>query len=230
MRRITSLIVLIAFSLMLFGCASNYGTYGGQPSPAAAGTQGALIGGALGAALGAAIDTDDRGTGALIGGLLGAALGWVIGQYYATQVRSQSQLVSQDPQAQMYYQQAVHQQRPQLIDLNAQLDPSPVRPGSTVGLAADYKFVTPPGEQVPVSEERRIYDAQRNLLYKDVKNSVRDGGEYRTVQEFKVPAQAQEGKYYYQVAVDVAGQKKDSGQREFLLARVNGKLVVVAMK
>ncbi len=230
MKRAISLMVLIAFSLMLFGCASDYGTYGGQPSPAASGTQGALIGGALGAALGAAIDTDNRGTGALIGGLLGAALGWVIGQYYATQVRNQSQLVATNPQAQMYYQQAVREQRPQLIDLNAQLNPSPVRPGSTVGLAADYTFVTPPGEQVPVSEERRIYDAQKNLLYNDVKQSTREGGQYRTVQEFKVPAQAQEGRYYYQVAVDVAGQKKDSGQREFVLARINGKLVVVAMK
>ena len=83
---------------------------------------------------------------------------------------------------------------------------------------------------MPVSEERRIYDAQRNLLYNDVKQSVREGGEYRTVQEFKVPAQAQEGKYYYQVAVDVAGQKRDSGQREFLLAKVDGQWVVIALK
>ncbi len=230
MKRTVSLIVLIAFSLMLFGCATDYGPYGGQPSSTTTGAQGALVGGALGAALGAAIDSNDRGTGALIGGLLGAALGWVIGQYYVSQVRSQQQLVSQDPQAQMYYQQAVHMQKPQLIDLNAQLNPSPVRPGSTVGLAADYTFVTPPGKQVPVSEERKIYDAQHNLLYNDVKQSVREGGEYRTVQEFKVPARAQEGKYYYQVAVDVAGQKRDSGQREFLLAKVDGQWVAIALK
>lgn len=227
MKKTVCLIVMITFSMMLFGCAT---TYNQQPSSMQTGTQGAVLGGALGAALGAAIDTDNRGTGALIGGLLGAALGWVVGQYYATQLRSQPQMVSQDPQAQMYYQQAVQQQRPQLMNLNAQLNPTPVRPGSTVGLAADYAFVTPPGQQAPVSEERKIYDANKRLLYNDVKQSTRQGGQYRTVQEFKIPAQAQEGRYYYDVGVNVAGQRMNSGQKSFLLARINGKLMVVAVK
>ncbi len=230
MTRMVSLFVLIAFSVTLFGCTAGYGTYGGQTTPAEAGAQGALIGGALGAAIGAVIDKDDRGTGALLGGLLGAALGWVVGQYYVSMIMDQQQLIKQDPEAEKYYKQAKQRQEPQLIDLNAQLDPNPVRPGSTVGLAADYTFVTPPGEEVTVSEERKIYDAQKNLLYDDVKHSSRKGGQYRTVQEFKVPDQAQEGKYYYEVAVDVAGKKKDSGQREFLLAKVNGKMVIFAMK
>ena len=197
MRYVSSLLVVVlVVSLSVSGCE----TVSEHQKTAI----GAGAGAAGGAVLGGLISRST--TGVVVGGLLGALMGGAVGYYLERQDRTGAEAVAAsgyDPAQGI----VVRVER-------VQTDPTTLRPGETVKLAATYTVLTPNATQTVTVRETREVRQGGNLVANPTTEFSRANGTFTSALPITLPATAHRGAYEVTTTVAV-GDRVSRGTTAF---------------
>jgi outer membrane lipoprotein SlyB len=199
-RKLVSIIVIMIFMTVTFGCASIPEQHKGAAT-------GAGIGAATGAVAGALLGSSGAKTEmALLGGLVGALAGGVIGHYAYDKKKS-----SEETAAKYKYKTS---QGMMIRIEDAFVYPVMVRPGETVDLKMTYAVLgVPAGQEVSIKEIREI--RYKGEIYgKPQTNVTREDGTYTSVIPLTLPPDAKSGKYSVIMTVETS-KMSDSKEVSF---------------
>jgi uncharacterized membrane protein len=193
--KIVSIVTILSFMVVLFGCASIPEEHKGAAT-------GAAVGGATGVIAGAVLgDTK----GAIIGGLAGALIGGLVGHYAYDQKKTKEET------AQKYnYQSSMGTM---LRIENVAAVPATVKPGEKVDLNATYAVLEAADKDINITETREIRMGGE-LVGKPEVNVTRRGGTYSSTVPLFLPSDAKPGTYT--VVTTIQSQNaKDSKETAF---------------
>lgn len=193
--KIVSIITILSFMVVLFGCASIPEEHKGAAT-------GAAVGGATGVIAGAVLgDTK----GAVIGGLAGALIGGLVGHYAYDQKKTK------DETAQKYgYQSSMGTM---LRIENVAAVPATVKPGEKVDLNATYAVLEAADKDINITETREIRMGGA-LVGKPEVNVARRGGTYSSTVPLFLPSDAKPGTYTVITTIQ-SENAKDSKETTF---------------
>lgn len=199
MKRLIAYVLIVCFSISLYGCATGTGT-------------GALAGGAVGAGVGAAVSRHNPWVGALIGGAIGAAAGAVIGHYIDEQKKNRQQSIK-DTNYRASQGQVVRIE-------DAETIPVTVKPGETIGLKASYYALSPDQRaQVRIRETRIIRYNGQPIMDPIVRDVIKDQGLTSSTAKMTIPRDAQPGNYEVITIID-NGYTKDTRTDNFYVQSI----------
>jgi uncharacterized membrane protein len=197
--RIISIVTILAFMVVLFGCASIPEEHKGAAT-------GAAVGGATGVLAGAVLGKSGSKTGtAIIGGLAGALVGGLIGHYAYDQKKTKEET------AQKYAYQSSMGTVLRIEGVTAM--PSVVKPGEKVDLNATYAVLAPTDTDITITETREIRMGGE-LVGKPEVNVTRRGGTYSSTVPLFLPSDAKPGTYTVMTTIQ-SEKAKDSKQTSF---------------
>jgi uncharacterized membrane protein len=193
--KIVSIVTIISFMVVLFGCASIPEEHKGAAT-------GAAVGGAAGVLAGAALgDTK----GAIIGGLAGALIGGLVGHYAYDQKKTK------DETAQKYGYQSSMGTVLRIEDVAAM--PTAVKPGDKVDLKVTYAVLEAADKDINITETREIKMGSE-LVGKPEVNVTRRGGTYSSTVPLFLPSDAKPGTYTVVTTIQTE-KAKDSRETSF---------------
>lgn len=197
--KIVSIITILSFMIVLFGCASIPEEHKGAAT-------GAGIGAATGAVAGAVLAGKGSGTeGAILGGLAGALIGGLVGHYAYDQKKTK------DETAQKYGYQSSMGTMLRIEDVAAM--PASVKPGDKVDLKVTYAVLEAADKDVNITETREIRMGNE-LVGKPEVSVTRRGGTYSSTVPLFLPSDAKSGTYT--VVTSIQSQNaKDSKETVF---------------
>lgn len=199
MKKILTLITMIAFLWGYLGCATLE-EHKGAATGAAVGAAAGTVVGAVAGAKGHKTET------AIIGGLVGGLIGGVVG-HYAYDVRR-----SREETVQKYNYQPTSGTMIRIEEVSA--IPNTLRPGEKVDLRVTYALLTPdPNIEINVTEIREIR-FQGELVGKPEVNVVRKGSTYSSSLPLFLPQDAKKGTYQVLITVQTANAR-DSREINF---------------
>lgn len=178
--RIISIVTILSFMFVVFGCASI-------PEEHKGATTGAAVGGATGALAGALLaERGAKTETAILGGLAGALVGGLIGHYAYDAKKTKEET------AQKYNYQPSMGTMLRIEDVSA--IPATVKPGDKVELKATYAVLESADKDMSITEIREIR-MEGELIGKPEANVVRRGGTYSSSVPVFLPSNAKPGKY-----------------------------------
>jgi uncharacterized membrane protein len=197
--RIISIVTILAFMVVLFGCASIPEEHKGAAT-------GAAVGGATGVLAGAVLGKSGSKTGtAIIGGLAGALVGGLIGHYAYDQKKTKEET------AQKYAYQSSMGTVLRIEGVTAM--PSVVKPGEKVDLNATYAVLAATDTDINITETREIRIGGE-LVGKPEVNVTRRGGTYSSTVPLFLPSDAKPGTYTVMMTIQ-SENAKDSRETSF---------------
>ncbi len=197
--RIISIVTILAFMVVLFGCAS-------MPEEHKGAATGAAVGGATGVLAGAVLGKSGSKTGtAIIGGLAGALVGGLIGHYAYDQKKTKEET------AQKYAYQSSMGTVLRIEGVTAM--PSVVKPGEKVDLNATYAVLAATDTDINITETREIRIGGE-LVGKPEVNVTRRGGTYSSTVPLFLPSDAKPGTYTVMMTIQ-SENAKDSRETSF---------------
>lgn len=198
--RIIAVVVLIAFSTGMLGCASIPEEHEGAAT-------GAGVGAATGAVAGALLGSHGAKTEmAILGGLLGALAGGLIGHYAYDQKRS-----AEETDKKYGY---TSSGRPRVVIENVSASPRTVNPGDSVNLAATYAIMGVSRDRdISVLETREIRH-NGELVGRPEVRITQTGGTFDSTVPLTLPQGADAGKYIVVTTIQ-AGDASDSRETTF---------------
>ena len=197
--RIISIVTILAFTVVLFGCASIPEEHKGAAT-------GAAVGGATGVLAGAVLGKSGSKTGtAIIGGLAGALVGGLIGHYAYDQKKTKEET------AQKYAYQSSMGTVLRIEGVTAM--PSVVKPGEKVDLSATYAVLAATDTDINITETREIRIGGE-LVGKPEVNVTRRGGTYSSTVPLFLPSDAKPGTYTVMMTIQ-SENAKDSRETSF---------------
>jgi hypothetical protein len=199
MKRLMSFILIVCFSISLFGCATGRGT-------------GAIAGGAIGAGVGAAVSKKNPLLGALAGGIIGAIAGTAIGNYIDEQKKSRAESIRETN----YKPSQGNMVRIQEVTS----DPVRVKPGEIIGLKTSYYVLSPSfSGQVKIVESRVIKYNEQPVMEPLVREVRKDQGLTSSTVKVPIPDDASEGEYSVITIID-NGSNKDQSISKFYVQKI----------
>ncbi len=197
--KIISIVTILSFMVVLFGCASIPEEHKGAAT-------GAAVGGATGVLAGAVLGKSGAKTGtAIIGGLAGALVGGLIGHYAYDQKKTKEET------AQKYAYQSSMGTVLRIEDVTAM--PSVVKPGEKVDLNATYAVLAATDTDINITETREIRIGGE-LVGKPEVNVTRRGGTYSSTVPLFLPSDAKPGTYTVMTTIQ-SENAKDSRETSF---------------
>jgi uncharacterized membrane protein len=197
--RIISIVTILAFMVVLFGCASIPEEHKGAAT-------GAAVGGATGVLAGAVLGKSGSKTGtAIIGGLAGALVGGLIGHYAYDQKKTKEET------AQKYAYQSSMGTVLRIEGVTAM--PSVVKPGEKVDLNATYAVLAATDTDINITETREIRIGGE-LVGKPEVDVTRRGGTYSSTVPLFLPSDAKPGTYTVMMTIQ-SENAKDSRETSF---------------
>jgi hypothetical protein len=198
-HKIVSVITILSFMVVLFGCASIPEEHKGAAT-------GAGIGAATGAVAGAVLAGKGSGTeGAILGGLAGALIGGLVGHYAYDQKKTK------DETAQKYGYQSSMGTMLRVEDVAAV--PASVKPGDKVDLKVTYAVLEAADKDVNITETREIRMGNE-LVGKPEVSVTRRGGTYSSTVPLFLPSDAKQGTYTVLTTIQ-SQNAKDSKETVF---------------
>jgi len=194
--KIVSIVTILSFMVVLFGCASIPEEHKGAAT-------GAAVGGATGVVAGALLGQSAKG--AIIGGLAGALVGGLIGHYAYDQKKTK------DETAQKYGYQSSMGTVLRIEDVAAM--PTAVKPGDKVDLNATYAVLEAADKDINITETREIRMGGE-LVGKPEVNVTRRGGTYSSTVPLFLPSDAKPGTYTVVTTIQTE-KAKDSRETSF---------------
>ena len=194
--KIVSIVTIISFMVVLFGCASIPEEHKGAAT-------GAAVGGATGVVAGAVLGQSAKG--AIIGGLAGALVGGLIGHYAYDQKKTKEET------AQKYAYQSSMGTVLRIEGVTAM--PSVVKLGEKVDLNATYAVLAPTDIDINITETREIRMGGE-LVGKPEVNVTRRGGTYSSTVPLFLPSDAKPGTYTVVTTIQTE-KAKDSRETSF---------------
>jgi len=194
--KIVSIVTILSFMVVLFGCASIPEEHKGAAT-------GAAVGGATGVVAGALLGQSAKG--AIIGGLAGALVGGLIGHYAYDQKKTKEET------AQKYAYQSSMGTVLRIEGVTAM--PSVVKPGEKVDLNATYAVLAPTDTDLNITETREIRMGGE-LVGKPEVNVTRRGGTYSSTVPLFLPSDAKPGTYTVVTTIQTE-KAKDSRETSF---------------
>ena len=195
-HKIISIVTIISFMVVLFGCASIPEEHKGAAT-------GAAVGGATGVLAGAVLGQSAKG--AIIGGLAGALVGGLIGHYAYDQKKTKEET------AQKYAYQSSMGTVLRIEGVTAM--PSVVKPGEKVDLNATYAVLEAADKDINITETREIRMGGE-LVGKPEVNVTRRGGTYSSTVPLFLPSDAKPGTYTVVTTIQTE-KAKDSRETSF---------------
>lgn len=198
--KIISIVTILSFIFVIFGCAT-------VPEEHKGAATGAAVGGATGALAGALLaDRGAKTETAILGGLAGALVGGLIGHYAYDAKKSREET------AQKYSYQSSMGTMVRIEDVSA--TPSTIKPGGKVDLQVTYAVLgASTDSEINITEIREIRQAGE-LVGKPEINVIRGGGTYSSTVPVFLPSNAKKGTY--SVVTTVQSQTaKDSREMFF---------------
>jgi uncharacterized membrane protein len=197
--KIVSIVTILSFMVVLFGCASIPEEHKGAAT-------GAAVGGATGAVAGAVLGGKGSKTEtAILGGLAGALIGGLVGHYAYDQKKTK------DETAQKYGYQSSMGTVLRIEDVAAM--PTAVKPGDKVDLKVTYAVLEAADKDINITETREIKMGSE-LVGKPEVNVTRRGGTYSSTVPIFLPTDAKTGTYSV-VATIQSQSAKDSKETFF---------------
>jgi hypothetical protein len=197
--KIVSIVTILSFMVVLFGCASIPEEHKGAAT-------GAAVGGATGVLAGAVLGKSGSKTGtAIIGGLAGALVGGLIGHYAYDQKKTKEET------AQKYAYQSSMGKVLRIEGVTAM--PSVVKPGEKVDLNATYAVLAATDTDINITETREIRIGGE-LVGKPEVNVTRRGGTYSSTVPLFLPSDAKPGTYTVMMTIQ-SENAKDSRETSF---------------
>lgn len=209
-----------AISFLLCSCATHGAsragtTYDSPQSCIAAHTVGGAVVGALSGAVIAAVAGKKVGRGMAVGtvtvGTLAFAYAW--GKCFAsfTKVSSTPSLSYRSARSRIGYQPS-HGTLVRISEYG--IDPAAVAPGEKLDLRASYYLMAPSDREVTVQETvvLKVYNPDRKAFEEVGETSetiVASPGQRKAASEIAVPANAEEGKFFIVLRVQMQGQKDE---------------------
>ncbi len=179
--KVISIIIILVFTVSLFGCATIPEEHKGAAT-------GAGIGAATGAVAGALLGHEGAKTEmAILGALAGALVGGAIGHYAYDAKRTR------DETAQRYSYQSSMGTMVRIEDVSTL--PNTAKPGDRVDLKTTYAVLgTAPDSDISITESREIR-YNNELVGKPEVNVTRRGGTYVSTVPLYLPSNAKQGTY-----------------------------------
>lgn len=189
MRKSVALLIIVAFTVALAGCATESGYY----DPARSAGAGALGGAATGAALGSIIGvaTGNPATGAWVGAATGAIAGGLGGYLYAQ--HKNSQVRSAQAAAQTYNYTPAQGNMVQIDQ--ASVSPSSARPGQAVNLYMAYTILTPGNTATSATLYREVRLGNQVVGQPFQTQVTNYNGSYSDQVAYNIPSNAPRGSY-----------------------------------
>jgi hypothetical protein len=198
MKGLIASLLIVYFTLSLFGCETGRGT-------------GALAGGAIGAGVGAAVSKHNRLAGALIGGALGAIAGAAVGNYIDEQKKNRQESVRD-----INYRPS----QGNIVQIEqSNIDPVEVKPGDTVGLKTSYYVISPSPGQVKIIESRVIKYNGEPVMEPLVREVRKEQGLTSSTVKLPIPNDASEGEYTVITTID-NGAKREQAESKFYVQKI----------
>ena len=200
--RLCTVLVIIAFSFGIFGCATVPEEHHGAATGAAVGAATGAVAGALLGDRGAKTET------AIIGGLVGALVGGAIGHYTYDAKRTR-----QETEQKYGYQTG---QGTMIRIESASAEPTMFNRGEKTELVVTYALLgNSPDEEFNITETREIRLGEE-LVGRPEVNVVRKGGTYASKVPLFLPSDAKRGTYKVLTTVQTANAR-DSKESTFMV-------------